>query len=352
MRGVTPSFAAPFGVDTLVIAPQWIGDAVMTQPLLAALHAQGQRLTVGALPWVAPVYRAMAEVSQVIDFPFAHGRLQLSERYQWAKSLRGQFQRAVVCPNSFKSALLPWLAGIEQRTGYRGEARWGLLTHALPNPPRQDRGSMVAHYLALAGVPLPAAGEQPHPVLQVAADTRLAVLGSWGLHANGYYVFAPGAEYGPAKRWPPQHFAELAGRLDAPVVLLGSAHDAALCDEIVRLTQGARVGSCTSLAGRSGLDESLALVAGARAVVTNDSGLMHIAAALDTPLVALFGSSNPLHTPPLSDVARVLWLKNDASYRPALDCAPCYARMCPLGHTRCLNDLTPQRAVEALGTLL
>ena len=352
MRGVTPSFAAPSGADTLVIAPQWIGDAVMTQPLLAALHTQGQRLTVGALPWVAPVYRAMAEVSRVIEFPFTHGRLQLSDRYHWAKNLRGQFQRAVVCPNSFKSALLPWLAGIEQRTGYRGEARWGLLTHALPNPPRHDRGSMVAHYLALAGVPLPAAGEQPHPVLQVAADTRIAVLGSWGLHANGYYVFAPGAEYGPAKRWPPQHFAELAGRLDAPVVLLGSAHDAALCDEIVRLTQGARAGSCTSLAGRSGLDESLALVAGARAVVTNDSGLMHIAAALDTPQVALFGSSNPLHTPPLSDVARVLWLKDDTSYRPALDCAPCYARMCPLGHTRCLNDLTPQRAVEALGTLL
>ena len=352
MRRVTPSFPAPSGADTLVIAPQWIGDAVMTQPLLAALHTQGQRLTVGALPWVAPVYRAMAEVSRVIEFPFAHGRLQLSERHQWAKNLRGQFQRAVVCPNSFKSALLPWLAGIEQRTGYRGEARWALLTLALPNPPRQDRGSMVAHYLALAGVPVPAAGEQLHPVLQVAADTRLAVLGSWGLHANGYYVFAPGAEYGPAKRWPAQHFAELAGRLDAPVVLLGSAHDAALCDEIVRLTQGARTGTCTSLAGRSGLDESLALVAGARAVVTNDSGLMHIAAALDTPQVALFGSSYPLLTPPLSDVARVLWLKNDTSYRPALDCAPCYARICPLGHTRCLNDLTPQRAVEALATLL
>jgi heptosyltransferase-2 len=352
VRGVTPSFAAPSGADTLLIAPQWIGDAVMTQPLLAALHAQGQRLTVGALPWVAPMYRAMAEVSQVIEFPFAHGRLQLSERYQYAKSLRGQFQRAVVCPNSFKSALLPWLAGIDQRVGYRGEARWGLLTHTLPNPPRHDRGSMVAHYLALAGAQLPAAGAQRRPVLQVAADTRIAVLGSWGLHANGYYVFAPGAEYGPAKRWPAQHFAELAGRLDAPVVLLGSAHDAALCDEIVRLTQSARTGSCTSLAGRSGLDESLALVAGARAVVTNDSGLMHIAAALDTPQVALFGSSNPLHTPPLSDVARVLWLKNDASYIPALDCAPCYARSCPLGHTRCLQDLSPQRVAETLKSLL
>ena len=347
-----PSFPAPAGADTLLIAPQWIGDAVMTQPLLAALRAQGQRLTVGALPWVAPVYRAMAEVHRVIEFPFAHGRLQLSERRQLAKSLRGRFQRAVICPNSLKSALLPWLAGIEQRIGYRGEARWGLLTHALPNPPRHDRGSMVAHYLALGGAPIAPASEQLRPVLHVQADVRIAVLGSWGLHANGYYVFAPGAEYGPAKRWPAPHFAELAGRLDAPVVLLGSAHEAPLCDEIVRLAQRVRAGSCTSLAGRSGLDESLALVAGARAVVSNDSGLMHIAAALGTPQVALFGSSNPRHTPPLSNTARVLWLKDDAAYIPPLDCAPCYARSCPLGHTRCLQDLTPQRAAEALATLL
>jgi len=323
----------------------------MTQPLVAALHAQGQRLTVGALPWVAPVYRAMAEVHRVIEFPFAHGRLQWSERRQLARSLRGQFQRAIICPNSLKSALLPWLAGIGHRIGYRGEARWGLVTHALPNPPRNDRGSMVAHYLALAGVPIAPAGKQLRPVLHVPTDTRIAVLGSWGLHASGYYVFAPGAEYGAAKRWPAAHFAELAARLDAPVVLLGSAHEAPLCDDIVRLAQRARAGSCTSLAGRSGLDESLALVAGARAVVSNDSGLMHIAAALGTPQVALFGSSNPRHTPPQNDMARVLWLKDDAAYTPPLDCAPCYARSCPLGHTRCLQDLTPQRAAEALATL-
>lgn len=344
------SFPAPLGAETLLIAPQWIGDAVMTQPLLAVLHARGQRLTVGALPWVAPVYRAMAQVSRVIEFPFAHGRLQLSDRRNLAKSLRGQFQQAVVCPNSLKSALVPWMAGIDQRIGYRGEARWGLLTHALPNPPRHDRGSMVKHYLALAGGIVPT-DDPVRPVLQVKPDTRIAVLSSWGLHADGYYVFAPGAEYGPAKRWPARHFAELAGRLNAPVVLLGSASDQALCEEIARLAQVSRPGACTNLAGRSGLDESLALVAGARALVSNDSGLMHIAAALGTPQVALFGSSNPLHTPPMSDVARILWLKNDAGYHPPLDCAPCYARTCPLGHTRCLQDLTPQRAMDALASL-
>lgn len=342
---------APHGTDTLLIAPQWIGDAVMTQPLIAALHAQGQRLTVGALPWVAPVYRAMADVHRVIEFPFAHGGLQWGARRQWAKALHGQFQRAVICPNSFKSALLPWWAGIEVRVGYRGEARWGLLTSALPNPPRHDRGSMVAHYLALAGGAHGEPARSTHPVLWVEPRTQSRVLHERGLRAQGYYVFAPGAEYGPAKRWPPQHFAALADALDAPVLLLGSANDAALCDQIVAASHRADHSACTNLAGHSTLEEAIALIASARALVSNDSGLMHIAAALGTPQLALFGSSSPLHTPPLSTVARVMWLKNDAAYQPALDCAPCFARSCPLGHTRCLQDISPASVADALRVL-
>jgi heptosyltransferase-2 len=352
MRSVIPATALLHDGDTLLIAPQWIGDAVMTQPLIAALHARGQSVTVGALPWVAPVYRAMSEVHRIIEFPFAHGGLQWAARRTLAASMRGQFQRAVVCPNSLKSALLPWWAGIQERLGYRGEARWGLLTTTLPNPPRHDRGSMVAHYLALAGAPPGAHAAPPRPVLRVGFDARTRVLRNRGLSAQGYYVFAPGAEYGPAKRWPTQHFAALADTLDAPVLLLGSANDVALCDEIVSFPSRAPHGPCTSLAGRSGLDEAMALIANARAVVSNDSGLMHIAAALGTPQVALFGSSSPLHTPPLSDVARVVWLKDDAAYQPALDCAPCFARSCPLGHTRCLQDLSPARVADALSKLL
>lgn len=347
-----PAAGAARGMNTLLIAPQWIGDAVMTQPLVAALHAQGQAVTVGALPWVAPVYRAMAEVQAVIEFPFAHGGLQWNARRHVAKSLRGQFQRAVVCPNSLKSALLPWWAGIGERVGYRGEARWGLLTTGLPNPPRKERGSMVAHYLALAGGAQGGSAAPTRPVLRVAPDARARALSRQGLRVGGYYVFAPGAEYGPAKRWPPQHFAALAEALDAPVLLLGSAKDAATCKEIVALSSRAPHGPCISLAGNASLDEAMALIACARALVSNDSGLMHIAAALGTPQVAVFGSSSPLHTPPLSNVARVVWLKQDATYRPALDCAPCFARNCPLGHTRCLQDLGPARVADALRELV
>jgi heptosyltransferase-2 len=168
-----------------------------------------------------------------------------------------------------------------------------------------------------------------------------------GLTHQGYYVFAPGAEYGPAKRWPAGHFAALARQLRLPVVLLGSKKEAQLCNDIAHAVNADRPQHCISLAGRTTLDQALAAIAAAKAMVSNDSGLMHVAAALGVPQVAIFGSSSPLHTPPLSALAQVLWLKSDAGYQPPLDCAPCFARECPLGHTRCLNDIAPTDVARA-----
>jgi heptosyltransferase II len=310
----------------------------MTEPLLRRLHARGERLTVGALPWVAPVYRAMPQVAEVIEFPFAHGGLQLRARRSLGRQLQGRFERAYVLPNSLKSALLPLLAGIAQRIGYLGEARVGFLTHRLPNP--KNKPPMVAFYSALAGEP---GTEADRPRLELKAGEADAALRAFGLEAGGFYVFAPGAEYGPAKRWPPDHFGALARELDAPVVLLGSGKEAAICEEIAARAPGC----CTVLAGKTTLAQAFALIASARAVVSNDSGLMHVAAAFGVRQVALFGSSSPLHTPPLNDRASVVWLKQDPAYQPALDCAPCFERECPLGHLRCLNDIAPQR-VRAL----
>ncbi len=328
-------------IAALVIAPQWIGDAVMTEPLLRRLAARGERLTVGALPWVAPVYRAMPRVAEVIEFPFAHGGLQLKARRALARQLEGRFDVAYVLPNSLKSALLPFLASIPKRVGYLGEARVGLLTHRLKNPPKDKRPPMVAFYSALSGE---AGVGTDRPRLQVDATQADAVLAAQGLVRGGYYVFVPGAEYGPAKRWPAPRFAELAQQLDAPVRLLGSGKEAALGAEIVRLATGA---DCRNLAGATTLAEAFALISAARRVITNDTGLMHVAAAMDVPQVALFGSSSPEHTPPLSAQARVLWLKNDPTYQPPLDCAPCFQRECPLGHLRCLNDITAARVRQA-----
>ena len=328
---------------TLIIAPQWIGDAVMTEPLLRRLHARGERLTVGALPWVAPVYRAMPQVADVIEFPFAHGGLQFKARRSIAKRLSGQFDKAYVLPNSLKSALLPFLASIPQRIGYLGEARVGLLTHRLKNP--KNKPPMVAFYSALSGE---GGLEGDRPEMHMDAVQVEATLRELGLSRGAYVVFAPGAEFGPAKRWPARHFSELAAKLDATVVLLGSGKEAALCDEIAAPVNAMQSGKCLNLAGKTSLPQALALIAASRSTVSNDSGLMHVAAALGVPQVAIFGSSSPLHTPPLSDKAHILWLKTDPAYQPPLDCAPCFARDCPLGHTRCLNDIGAERVLAAL----
>jgi heptosyltransferase-2 len=332
--------------NSLVIAPQWIGDAVMTEPLLRRLHARGERITVGALPWVAPVYRAMPQVADVIEFPFAHGGLQLKARRAIAQRIEGQFDNAYVCPNSLKSALLPFLASIPKRIGYLGEARVGLLTHRLKNP--KNKPPMVAFYSALSGE---GNLEQDRPQLLMKPADIEQTLRELGLQRGGFVVFAPGAEYGPAKRWPARHFSALAATLDLPVVLLGSGKEAALCDEIAAPVNAVREGRCLNFAGKTSLLQALCLIAASQSTISNDSGLMHVAAALGVPQVAIFGSSSPLHTPPLSDRASILWLKTDPTYQPPLDCAPCFERECPLGHTRCLNDLSPAQVLQATRAL-
>jgi heptosyltransferase-2 len=323
---------------SLVIAPQWIGDAVMSEPLLALLAARGEHIVVAALPWVAPVYRAMPQVAEVIALPFAHGRLDWSARRRVAAGLRGRFDAAYVLPNSIKAALVPFFARIPRRTGYRGEGRWGLLTERIANP--EGRPPMVPFYAALAG-----AGPAPRAPRLVVADTAIAAATQKaGVAPGGYVVFAPGAEYGPAKCWPASHYAALARLLHAerrmPVLLVGSAKEQALAQQIAAQAAGA----CRVLAGSTTLDEAIALIAGARGMVSNDSGLMHVAAAFGVPQVAVFGSTSPEHTPPLNRQAKVLWLKDELG----LECMPCFERTCRYGHYRCLTEVSPQRVEEAL----
>jgi heptosyltransferase II len=332
---------------SLVVAPQWIGDAVMSEPLLARLAARGEQLSVAALPWVAPVYRAMPHVLEVVEWPFAHGRLDWAQRRRIAAELRGQFNIAYVLPNSLKSALVPWLARIPCRIGYHGEGRVMLLNQRLRNP--AGRPPMVAFYAALAGpsgdaLGNPSGDAAPPPRLSLDVQTRRAATQRAGVAHGAYWVFAPGAEYGPAKCWPAAHYAALARTLHqrdgAPVLLLGSGKEVALCQAIAAAAEPA----CRVLAGRTSLLDAMALIAAARGMVSNDSGLMHVAAAFGVPQAAVFGSTSPLHTPPLNPRAQVLWLKDELK----LDCAPCFDRVCRFGHTRCLTELEPQRVEAAL----
>jgi heptosyltransferase II len=343
-----PSKAVP--TRALIVAPQWIGDAVMAQPLLARLAAQGDQITVAALPWVAPVFKAMPEVFAVQEWPFAHGRLDWSKRRHIAASLRGRFDVAYVLPNSIKSALIPWMAGIPKRVGYFGEGRWVLLNSRLSNP--AGRPPMVAFYERLGGgIELEHADVPTHiPRLQMPPEVIEAACLAFGVQPGAYWVFAPGAEYGPAKCWPAEHYAALARELAQnhparPVLLLGSGKEADLCSGIA-MGAGAHHGAgiCHVLAGKTTLMQALALVAGAAGMVSNDSGLMHVAAAFGIAQVAMFGSTSPEHTPPLNPRAQVLWLKKELE----LDCAPCFERSCRYGHLRCLTEIAPQRALNAL----
>jgi heptosyltransferase II len=288
-------------------------------------------------------------VAEVQEWPFAHRRLDAGARWRLAQSLRGQFDRAYVLPNSLKAALVPWLAGVPLRVGYRGEGRIGLLNRRRPNP--AGRPAMVETYAALAEVAEPTAiGPQTalaapadddpmRPRLRLSAALRDSVRAPLGLAAGGYRVFAPGAEYGPSKCWPGEHYAALARQLSErdgrPVLLLGSAKEAPACEAIA-----ADAGPvCRSLAGRTRLDEAFALVADAHEMVSNDSGLMHVAAAFGVPQVALFGSTSPHHTPPRNPRAQVLWLKEELQ----LPCMPCFERTCRFGDTRCLRAIAPER---------
>jgi heptosyltransferase-2 len=316
----------------LVVAPNWIGDALMAQPLLARLREQDTqaRIDVLAPAWVAPVYRRMPEVAGVIETPFAHGALELGERWKLARTLRGLgYDEALVLPNSLKSALLPFFAGIPRRVGYAGEARYGLLN--VVHRRRPGREPMALHFARLAAPP-GADIRRPlrDPRLAVDAAAAEATRRRFGVDGP-YAALCPGAEYGPAKRWP--YFAELSRRLALPVIALGGARDR-------EHGEGIRG---RNLAGETSLDEAIDLLAGASLVVSNDSGLMHVAAALGRPQVALFGSSSPKHTPPLSAHAKFLWL--------GIECSPCYARECPLGHFRCMRELSVERVLAELGTV-
>ena len=304
----------------------------MAQPLLERLRGKlgTVRIEVLAPPWVAPVLRRMPGVDEVIEAPFDHGALQLKARWRLGRSLAARrHDQAIVLPNAWKAALVPFFADIPVRSGYVGESRYGLLNLLYKSAKR--RGSMALHYGRLADPP----GTEPvlplaEPRLKFDAAGARATADRFGLPAR-YAAFCPGAEYGPAKRWP--KFGELAARTQLPVVLLGAAADRAASEGI----------AARNLAGETTLDEAIDLLACAEYVVTNDSGLMHVAAALDRPQVALFGSSSPEHTPPMSARARVIWL------HPV--CSPCFERVCPLGHFRCMNELSPDRVAEELRLL-
>lgn len=344
-----PNAASTAANAILVVGPSWVGDMVMAQSLFIALKAADPscRIDVLAPAWTFPLLDRMPEVSRSIALPLTHGQFGLPERIKLGRQLRAEgYTQAIVLPNSWKSALIPFFANIPQRTGYLGECRWGLLNDAR-RLDKQQLPMTVQRFVALA---LPKSAAQPpaYPIPVIPLDpARLAAAAEkFHLQTGGNILaLCPGAEYGPAKRWPTDHFAELARTKIADgwqVWLFGSEKESVVAEEINQKTGGL----CLDFAGRTQLDQAVDLLALATAVVSNDSGLMHLAAALDKPLVAIYGSSDPGFTPPLHAKAQVVSLH--------LDCAPCFKRTCPLypeghpDHTRCLTGISPAHILALL----
>jgi lipopolysaccharide heptosyltransferase II len=319
----------------LAVGPAWIGDMVMAQSLFITLKQRfpDSEIDVLAPAWSKPLLARMPEVKSSVSMPVSHGEFGFGARKRLGHLLRGRYDRAIVLPRSWKSALAPYFAGIPQRTGYRGEWRYGLIND-MRTLDKSKLTQTVQRFVALSlerDAPLPPV-DIPRPQLRVDAHNQSTLMNSLALNADVPMVaLMPGAEYGPAKRWPVERYGELAKKVlaaDKQVWVFGSAHEQSLGEEITRIA-GKRV---VNLCGCTRLEDVVDLLALAETAVTNDSGLMHIAAAVGIKMVAIYGSSTPDYTPPLSDKAQVVYLR--------LDCSPCFKRECPLIHLNCLKHIT------------
>jgi len=336
--------------SVLIIGPAWVGDMVMAQTLFKLLRADDSSLAIDVLApaWSLPLLARMPEVRKGIAMPVGHGQLDLGVRWRLGQQLRAaRYDQAILLPNSLKSALVPWLAQIPLRTGWRGEMRYGLLND-LRRLDKEKYPLMIQRFAALglaSEAPVPV--DLPHPALTIDVAERARLLGQFKLADKPFLALCPGAEFGPAKRWPEKHYAAVAAAMierGFHVAIFGSGNDRPVAENIVQALLPTQRDRVVNLTGHTRLEQAVDLLSAATAVVSNDSGLMHIAAAVGRPLVVVYGSTSPGFTPPLADQVRVLQIP--------VDCGPCFKRECPLGHLKCLETLYPQMVVEALGDLI
>nr|WP_300307799.1 lipopolysaccharide heptosyltransferase II [Halomonas sp.] len=329
------------GQRMLVIGPSWVGDMVMAQSLFKTLKGQGAGyLAVVAPAWSRPIIERMPEVDEVVELPVGHGQFGFSSRRALARGLRGRFDQAVVLPRSWKSALVPFLARVPHRVGFTGEQRYVLLNERRI----LDRTVLDQTVKRFVSLGLPDVQARlggffiPQPSLRHDEQNLARLLASHGLGERPAIGMMPGAEYGPAKQWPLAYFHQLAAALverGFEIRVFGGPKDKPAGEEIVSGLEHAY-----NLCGETRLEDAVDLLGDCQQVVTNDSGLMHVAAAVGTRIQAIYGSSSPSYTPPLTDNAQVHYL--------ALECSPCFERNCPLGHTNCLKQITPERLLAAI----
>lgn len=328
----------------LIIGPSWVGDMVMSQSLYITLKQQHPEaiIDVMAPAWCKPILERMPEVNQAIEMPLGHGDIDLLGRRRIGKKLKANnYTHAYICPNSAKSALIPWFADIPTRVGWKGEMRYGLLNDLRPN--KKSFQYMVERYVALAhqkseminSESLGGVDNLPHPKLSIDVDVQQTTLNKFSLSVTKPVLgLCPGAEFGPAKQWPVEHYAAVANEMinqGYQVWLFGSAKDKETTENIKSLVDSNNQHCVFNLAGDTSLIEAVDLLAACQTVVSNDSGLMHVAAAVGCHVVGVYGSTSPKYTPPLAKKVDIV--------STDIECRPCFKRECPLGHLKCLKDL-------------
>lgn len=327
----------------LVMGPSWVGDMVLAHSLFQSLKQQNPdvQIDVAAPAWTLPLLDRMPEVTEKIALPFKHGQLSLMERIQFGRRLKNNhYTQSISLVNSLKSAILPFAAGIKKRTGFLGEMRYGLLNDIRP----LDKSLLpktVERFVALGVNKHQKLLTVPQPKLIAHENNAIQALKKIGIQLSSTKILGlcPGAEYGEAKRWPASYYAEVANyalEQNWQVLLFGSDKDVPVTQEINQTTQS----RCIDLGGKTKLGDAIDIMSLCDTVISNDSGLMHIAAALDKKLIAIYGSSDPHHTPPMHPEAVIEYL--------ALDCSPCFKRECPLGHLNCLNNIQPSVIITKL----
>ncbi|NOQ81954.1 MAG: lipopolysaccharide heptosyltransferase II [Methylophaga sp.] len=321
----------------LIVGPSWIGDMVMAQSLFKAIKADNPDVVIDvlALTWTKPLLERMPEVNNAITMPISHGVFGWNMRKKLGYELRKeQYDQAIVLPNSWKSALIPWFANIPIRTGWRGEMRYGLLND-MRVLDKQALPMMVQRYVSLA---YPASQSHAAPSYPAPLMVAEPVTSSFQFPTSSNQkrlIFCPGAEFGSAKQWPAIHYAELANTLlqqGWQLLILGSEADKFIAEDIVKNINSSYQSSVFNLCGKTQLSDAIDLIGTANQVVSNDSGLMHIAAALQSPLVAIYGPTSPSFTPPLASNAHIVQIE--------VDCGPCFQRECPEQHHRCMRDIS------------
>lgn len=341
------------GPKILVIGPSWVGDMVMSQSLykrILSLYPDA-KIDVLAPSWCKPILERMPEAHNAIEMPIGHGSFNLSGRWKIGRKLATMgYTHAIIQPNSAKSALIPLFAGIKTRTGWKGEMRFGLLNDLRPD--RKVFQYMVERYVALAHSTQSMLKDVSintieFPALRVDQTSQARAMERLGLEDSTPIIgLCPGAEFGPAKKWPSDSYAQAATALISQgnqVWLFGSAKDRTTCDEIVNAIPPTLRAHCHNLAGETSLIEAVDLLAACHTVISNDSGLMHVAAAVGCNIIAIYGSSSPKYTPPLTAKLEVVNID--------IDCRPCFKRECPLGHLNCLKELSPDLVLSAYKNL-